>query len=94
MTAYAYSGLVTSVLEGWILEEQQIEHILDGILDFAGDERFQELFKKLCCHIYGHYPRQVIDYITMYKHLYGETGDADETTLIRSFVSRPLFSEG
>ena len=42
-----YSQLVDAVLAGSITDEKQIEHILDGIIDFGDDPRFLELSKKL-----------------------------------------------
>ena len=47
-----YSRLVDAVLTDSLTDEKQIEHILDGILDFGDDLRFLELSKKLCRHIY------------------------------------------
>ena len=45
-----------AVLADSLTDEKQIEHILDGILDFGDDLRFLELSKKLCRHIFGHTP--------------------------------------
>ena len=51
--AYAqYLPAVDEVLAGRITDKNQIEHILDGILDFGDDPRFLNLFKRLCRHIY------------------------------------------
>ena len=38
-----YSRLVDAVLTDSLTDEKQIEHILDGILDFGDDLRFLEL---------------------------------------------------
>ena len=44
--AYAqYLPAVDEVLAGRITDKNQIEHILDGILDFGDDPRFLNLFK-------------------------------------------------
>ena len=53
-TIYAhYSQAVASVMNGRITAENEIERIMDGLLDFADDELFLVLYKKLCRHIRG-----------------------------------------
>ena len=51
-----YSHAVDEVISGRLTDEKQIEHILDGIIDFGDDLRFLELSKRLCRHIYYEYP--------------------------------------
>ena len=58
-----YSRLVDAVLADSLTDEKQIEHILDGILDFGDDLRFLELSKKLCRHIYYRYPHLVGSFV-------------------------------
>ncbi len=65
-----YSKLVDAVLAGSITEENQIEHILDGIIDFGDDLRFLELSKKLCRHIYYRYPHLVGNFDSMYRMMF------------------------
>ena len=72
-----YSQAVDEVLAGRITEESQIEHILDGILDFGDDLRFLDLSKKLCRHIYYQYPQLVGNFVSMYRALFVEGGDDD-----------------
>ena len=43
-----YSHAVDEVISGRLTGEKQIEHILDGIIDFGDDLRFLELSKRLC----------------------------------------------
>ena len=43
-----YSHAVDEVISGCLTDEKQIEHILDGIIDFGDDLRFLELSKRLC----------------------------------------------
>lgn len=64
-------------LAGQITEESQIEHILDGILDFGDDLRFLDLSKKLCRHIYYQYPQLVGNFVSMYRALFVEGGNDD-----------------
>ena len=72
-----YSQAVDEVLAGRITEDSQIEHILDGILDFGDDLRFLELSKKLCRHIYYQYPQLVGNFVSMYRALFVEGGNDD-----------------
>ena len=72
-----YSQLVDAVLAGSLTDENQIEHILDGILDFGDDLRFLELSKKLCRHIYCQYPQRVGSFVNMYRMMFEEKEDAD-----------------
>ena len=58
-------------------DEKQIEHILDGIIDFGDDLRFLELSKRLCRHIYYEYPQLVGSFVHMYRALFEEKEDED-----------------
>ena len=71
------SRLVDAVLAGSLTDEKQIEHILDGIIDFGDDLRFLELSKKLCRHIYYQYPQLVGSFVNMYRMMFEEKEDAD-----------------
>ena len=72
-----YSQLVDAVLADSLPDEKQIEHILDGIIDFGDDLRFLELSKKLCRHIYYQYPQLVGSFVNMYRMMFEEKEDAD-----------------
>lgn len=72
-----YSQLVDAVLSGSLTDEKQIEHILDGIIDFGDDLRFLELSKKLCRHIYYQYPQLVGNFVNMYRMMFEEKEDTD-----------------
>ena len=74
-----YSHLVDVVLEGALTDEKQIEHILDGILDFGDDLRFLDLSKKLCRHIYYQYPQLVGNFVHMYRAMFEEKEDDNGT---------------
>lgn len=79
--AYAqYLPAVDEVLAGRITDKSQIEHILDGILDFGDDPRFLDLSKRLCRYLYYEYPQLVVDFISMYRLLFDEKGDSDGTS--------------
>ena len=72
-----YSHAVDEVISGRLTDEKQIEHILDGIIDFGDDLRFLELSKRLCCHIYYEYPQLVGSFVHMYRALFEEKEDED-----------------
>jgi len=65
-----YSRAVDAVISKQIVDDRQVEHLLDGIIDLGDDVRFIELMKKLCRHIYFQYPQLVGDYIHMFRSLY------------------------
>ena len=72
-----YSQLADAVLVGNLTDEKQIEHILDGIIDFGDDLRFLELTKKLCRHICCRYPQLVGSFASMYRLIFEEKEDSD-----------------
>lgn len=75
--AYAqYSHAVDEVLANRLTDEKQIDHLLDGIIDFGDDLRFIELSKKLCRHIFYHYPQLVGDFVSTFRALFE---DKEET---------------
>lgn len=67
-----YSQVVDDILSGRFADEKQIEHILDGIIDFGDDLRFLELSKKLCRHIYYQYPQLVGNFVSMFRAMFEE----------------------
>ena len=72
-----YASIVDEVLAGRLTNEKQVEHILEGMLDFGDDLRFLELSKRLCRHIYYQYPQLVGDYVHMFRAVFMEKEDAD-----------------
>ena len=42
-----YTALVDSAVAGHITDERELEHIMDGLLDFGDDLRFLEIYKRL-----------------------------------------------
>ena len=62
----SYSTLIADAMKSKPTQ-RQAERILDGILDFCYDKRFQVLFKQFCKHIYQFYPDSAVDYIKIYR---------------------------
>lgn len=62
-----YQSLVTAVLANQIASEREIEAIMDGLLDFCDDEKFLDLYKKLCRHVYNQYPQLVGEHVNLFR---------------------------
>lgn len=54
------------------VSEDELSHCLDGLLDFADDERMLSLYKKLCRRFLYTYPECIKFYITAYKEMWEE----------------------
>ena len=70
-----YVKAVDSILDGQIVSEMAVEHILNGISDLGDDIRFLDLTKKLRRHILDRYPQLVGDYKNMFLLLCGGNED-------------------
>ena len=73
-----YSSLVDSIVCDHITEEREIERIMDGLLDFCDEERFIEIYRKLCRHIYYHYPELVGEHVALFRAQFETADEADE----------------
>ena len=70
-----YSRTVDLVIDGEITEKADIEKILDSLLDFGDDERFYELFRKLCRHVYTKHPDTAVEYVNIFRMMFGDDED-------------------
>lgn len=70
-----YSNEVKHLLTNKSPSQTQAEHLLDGLLDFCGEERFLKLFKEVCRHLLPSYPSTVQAYIQLYHTQYEEPSD-------------------
>ena len=73
-----YVKAVDSILDGQIVSEMAVEHILNGITDLGDDIRFLDLTKKLRRHILDRYPQLVGDYKNMFLLLCGGSEDDND----------------
>ena len=71
-----YTQLVSAVLNGEITDENDMEDIMDGLLDYGDDERFLSLYKKICRHIYYEHPKLVGEHVNLYRMIFEEKEDA------------------
>ena len=62
-----YTALVDSAIAGCITNEQDLEHLMDGLLDFGDDLRFLEVYRRLCCHIFDKHPEMVKEHTALWK---------------------------
>ena len=71
-----YTQLVSAVLNGEIANENEMEEIMDGLLDYGDDERFLSLYKRICRYIYYEYPKLVGEHVNLYRMIFEEKEDA------------------
>ena len=67
----SYSALVSNAMKDRP-SQKQAEHILDGMLDFCYDERFQILYRQFCRYIYRLYPEVAVDYVRIFRDQIGD----------------------
>lgn len=78
-TAYRqYETLVGNILENKITDPVSIEHIMDGLLDFCDEDRFIELYRKLCRHSYRKYPQLVGEHIALFRAQFESNNEEQE----------------
>ena len=70
-----YSRTVNLVIAGEITEKADIEKVLDSLLDFGDDERFYLLFRKLCRHVYTKHPDTAVEYVNIFRMMFGDDED-------------------
>ena len=67
-----YSPIVEDLIRSNCRDEYRIELTLDYLLDFAGDERILNLYRKLCRHLYTLNSQAAAEYIQFWKEQYDE----------------------
>lgn len=73
-----YSVIVDQVLADQITEKHKLEQIMDGLCDFCDEERFIELYRSLCRHIYYQYPQLVGEHVAMFRTLFEGNENGNE----------------
>jgi len=73
----AYKPLVDDIVQSNNKDMQEIEHILDGLLGFAYDDKILLLYKKLCRHYFYIDPQSTAYYIESYQEMW-DSEDAKE----------------
>jgi len=67
-----YRSVVDDILIEKITNEQVIERVMDGMLDFCQFDEMLLLFKRLCRGLYLQHPQLVQDYISYYREMWDE----------------------
>ena len=73
-----YTALVDSAVAGHITDDRELEHIMDGLLDFGDDLRFLEIYKRLCRHIFYKHPQMVGEHIYLWRMQFDTKDEEDE----------------
>ena len=72
--AQQYQPVVDALLRNSSRDVKQIEHTLDGLLDFCGHAPVLELYRRLCRHYWDIDPAATADYVKAYR----ERWDSEE----------------
>ena len=72
-----YSALVDAVLRDEVTDAKQIERIMDGLVDFGDDNRFIDIYRKLCRHVYYNYPELVGEHVALFLAI-SKTEDGED----------------
>ncbi len=77
--AQQYKPVVDDILRSGSRDVKQIEHTLDGLLDFCGHEAVLEMYKRLCRHYWDIDPAATADYVNTYRQYWDSENDRSET---------------
>ena len=72
--AQQYQPVVEALLRTGSRDVQQIEHTLDGLLDFCGHAPVLAMYRRLCSHYWDIDPAATADYVKAYR----EQWDSEE----------------
>ena len=72
--AQQFQPVVDDILRTRCRDAEHIEHTLDRLLDFCGDEAVLQMYKKLCRHYWEIDPAATAFYVNTYR----EYWDSDE----------------
>ena len=66
---YQYKPIVSDLC-GRVAPLDEVEHTLDRMLDFCGDEAFLGLFKDVCRHYFDIYPEMIAYQVNSYREIF------------------------
>lgn len=81
-----YSVQVSELINSQTKNNEEIQHLLDGLLNFCFDDDFLLLFKKVCRYYYPINPQVTVNYVYRYRDLWDENyqpkdnGEGSSTT--------------
>ena len=67
-----YAVLVNRLVLSETQDQSEIEHVLDGLLDFCYDDNILILFKKLCRYYYYINQEATAFYVNAYREMWNE----------------------
>ncbi|MCX5805634.1 MAG: hypothetical protein NT010_06130 [Proteobacteria bacterium] len=73
-----YTDEVNAVVEGLCLEDERIEHLLDGLLDFCFDPAILSLYKKVCRYYFQINPEATVGYVNTYREIWDSEDGVNE----------------
>ena len=68
--AYNQYKPIVSDLCSRVASLDEVEHTLDRMLDFCGDDAFLELFKDVCRHYFDIYPEMIAYHVNSYREIW------------------------
>jgi hypothetical protein len=75
-----YTPIVEAIVRSKSRDVRHIEHTLDGLLDFCGNEDVLLLFKKLCRYYYTIDPVSTAEYVYAYRDMWdSDVHDGDRS---------------
>jgi hypothetical protein len=72
-----YAAIVEELLRSDCLAPRRIEHTLDGLLDFCGNDEVLQLYRRLCRHYFAFDPAAAVYYVNAYREMYGSDDVAE-----------------
>jgi len=67
-----YAPEVNDILRKQDRDQQRIERLLDGMLDFCFDDAMLHLYKKLCRYYFNINPEAAVSYVNAYREMWEE----------------------
>jgi hypothetical protein len=67
---WQYLPKVEALIKCNIQDDNTIQALLDGLLDFCGEEQILLLFKKLCQYYWAINPQATAEYIHFYREIF------------------------
>ena len=68
--AYNQYKPIVSDLCSRVASLDEVEHTLDRMLDFCGDDTFLGLFKDICRHYFDIYPKMIAYQVNSYREIW------------------------
>ena len=75
--AQQYQPVVDALLRTGSRDVQQIEHTLDGLLDFCGHPPVLEMYRRLCRQYWDIDPTATVDYVKAYRERWDSQEDGE-----------------